>query len=96
MNHYSMKEKLKITAGAIVALIIVGWLVALAIAFLSVPYHSTATLQRASPAVGAGTRIGLAIGRAKSGRSGLFQTVRDPIAEGWARRRLIALARRGV
>jgi hypothetical protein len=37
MRHYSMKEKLKITAGAVVALIIVGWLVALAIAFLSVP-----------------------------------------------------------
>jgi hypothetical protein len=37
MRHHSMKEKLKITAGAVVALIIVGWLVALAIAFLSVP-----------------------------------------------------------
>jgi hypothetical protein len=37
MRYYSMKEKLKITAGAAVALIIVGWLVALAIAFLSVP-----------------------------------------------------------
>jgi hypothetical protein len=37
MRDYSMKEKLRITAGAVVALIIVGWLVALAIAFLSVP-----------------------------------------------------------
>jgi hypothetical protein len=37
MRHYSTKEKLKITAGAVVALVIVGWLVALAIAFLSVP-----------------------------------------------------------
>jgi hypothetical protein len=37
MRYYSMKEKLKITAGAVVALIIVGWIVALAIAFLSVP-----------------------------------------------------------
>jgi hypothetical protein len=31
-----MKEKLKITAGAVVALVVVGWLVALAIASLSV------------------------------------------------------------
>jgi hypothetical protein len=37
MRYYSTKEKLKITAGAVVALVIVGWLVALAIAFLSVP-----------------------------------------------------------
>ena len=37
MRHHSMKEKLEITAGAVVALIIIGWLVALAIAFLSVP-----------------------------------------------------------
>jgi hypothetical protein len=37
MRYYSTKEKLKITAGALVALVIVGWLVALAIAFLSVP-----------------------------------------------------------
>jgi hypothetical protein len=36
MHPYSMKEKLKITAGAVTALVIVGWLVALAIASLSV------------------------------------------------------------
>jgi hypothetical protein len=35
MRAYTMKEKLKITAGAVVALIIVGWLVALSIAVLA-------------------------------------------------------------
>jgi hypothetical protein len=36
MQDYTTKEKLKITAGAVAALVVVGWLVALAIAFLSV------------------------------------------------------------
>jgi hypothetical protein len=36
MRAYTTKEKLKITAGAVSALVIVGWIVALAIIFLSV------------------------------------------------------------
>jgi hypothetical protein len=36
MHAYSSKEKARITAGAVVALVIVGWLLVLAIAFLSV------------------------------------------------------------
>jgi len=32
----TLKEKAKITAGAVTALVIVGWMVVLAIAFLSV------------------------------------------------------------
>jgi hypothetical protein len=36
MQDYTAKEKLKITAGAVAALVVVGWLVALAIAILSV------------------------------------------------------------
>jgi hypothetical protein len=35
MRDYTTKEKVKITAGAVTALIIVGWLVVLALAFLS-------------------------------------------------------------
>jgi hypothetical protein len=35
MRGYSTKEKIKITAGAVSSLVIVGWLVVLAIAFLS-------------------------------------------------------------
>jgi hypothetical protein len=36
MRDYTFKEKAKITAGAVAALVIVGWIIALAIAFLSV------------------------------------------------------------
>jgi hypothetical protein len=36
MRGYTTKEKLKITAGAVCALVIAGWLVVLAIVFLSV------------------------------------------------------------
>jgi hypothetical protein len=36
MRPYTMKEKLKITAGAVTSLVIVGWAVVLAIAFMSV------------------------------------------------------------
>ncbi len=36
MRAYATKEKLKITAGALSALVIVGWIVVLAIVFLSV------------------------------------------------------------
>jgi hypothetical protein len=36
MRAYTTKEKLKITAGAVSALVIVGWIVVLAIVFLSV------------------------------------------------------------
>ena len=35
MRAYTTKEKAKITAGAVAALVIVGWLVVLAIAFFS-------------------------------------------------------------
>jgi hypothetical protein len=35
MRDYTTKEKFKITAGAISALVIVGWLTVLALAFLS-------------------------------------------------------------
>jgi hypothetical protein len=35
MRGYTTKEKAKITAGAVAAIVIVGWLAALAIAFLS-------------------------------------------------------------
>jgi hypothetical protein len=35
VRGYTSKEKAKITAGAVVALIITGWLVVLAIAFMS-------------------------------------------------------------
>jgi len=35
MRGYTTKEKTKITAGAVAALVIVGWLLVLAIAFLS-------------------------------------------------------------
>jgi hypothetical protein len=34
---YTFKEKAKITAGAVAALIIVGWMVVIAIAILSAP-----------------------------------------------------------
>jgi hypothetical protein len=34
---FTLKEKAKITAGVVVALVIVGWIVVLSIAFLSVP-----------------------------------------------------------
>jgi hypothetical protein len=37
MPAYTFKEKTRITAGAVAALVIVGWLLVLAIAFLSVP-----------------------------------------------------------
>jgi hypothetical protein len=47
----------------------------------------------ASPAVGTGTRIGLAIGRTKPGRRRLVKAGREPIAEGGTRRRQIVLAR---
>jgi hypothetical protein len=36
MRGYTTKEKLKITAGAVAALVIVGWAVVLAVIFLSV------------------------------------------------------------
>jgi hypothetical protein len=36
MRDYTTKEKLKITAGAVAALVVVGWLIVLAIVFLSV------------------------------------------------------------
>jgi hypothetical protein len=36
MHAYSFKDKARITAGAVAALVIVGWLLVLAIAFLSV------------------------------------------------------------
>ena len=36
MRGYTTKEKLKITAGAVSALVIVAWIVVLAIVFLSV------------------------------------------------------------
>jgi hypothetical protein len=36
MRAYTTKEKLKITAGAVSALVIVAWIVVLAIVFLSV------------------------------------------------------------
>jgi hypothetical protein len=35
MRGYTTKEKAKITAGVVAALVITGWLVVLAIAFLS-------------------------------------------------------------
>jgi hypothetical protein len=35
MRHYTTREKLKITAGAVASLVIVGWALVLAIAFLS-------------------------------------------------------------
>jgi hypothetical protein len=35
MRDYTTREKLKITAGAVASLVIVGWAVVLAIAFLS-------------------------------------------------------------
>jgi hypothetical protein len=35
MRRYSTKEKTRITAGAVTSLIIVGWLVVFALAFLS-------------------------------------------------------------
>jgi len=34
---YTFKERAKITAGAVAALVIVGWMVVLALAFLSAP-----------------------------------------------------------
>jgi hypothetical protein len=34
---YTLREKAKITAGAVSALVIVGWMVALSIALLSAP-----------------------------------------------------------
>ena len=37
MRAYTFKEKTRITAGAVAALVTVGWLLVLAIAFLSVP-----------------------------------------------------------
>jgi hypothetical protein len=37
MPGYTAKEKARITAGAVAALVITGWLVVLAIAFLSTP-----------------------------------------------------------
>jgi hypothetical protein len=36
MRAYTFKEKARITAGAVAALVIVGWLLVLAVAFLSV------------------------------------------------------------
>jgi hypothetical protein len=36
MRDYTAREKIKITAGAVASLVVVGWLVALAIAILSV------------------------------------------------------------
>ncbi len=35
MRGYTTKEKVKITAGAVAALVITGWLVVLAIVFMS-------------------------------------------------------------
>jgi hypothetical protein len=35
MRDYTTKEKAKITAGAVTSLVIVGWLIVLALAFLS-------------------------------------------------------------
>jgi len=35
MRDYSAREKLKITAGAVASLVIVGWVIVLAIALLS-------------------------------------------------------------
>jgi hypothetical protein len=35
MRDYTTKEKAKITAGAVTSLVIVGWVVVLALAFLS-------------------------------------------------------------
>jgi hypothetical protein len=37
MREYIFKEKTRITAGAVTSLVIVGWLLVLATAFLSVP-----------------------------------------------------------
>jgi hypothetical protein len=37
MRGYTVKERLKITAGAIAALVVVGWLLFLALAILSAP-----------------------------------------------------------
>jgi hypothetical protein len=37
MHRHSMKDVLMITAGAVAALVIVGWAVFLALAFLSAP-----------------------------------------------------------
>jgi hypothetical protein len=36
MRGYTKREKAKITAGAVASLVIVGWLIVLAIVFLSV------------------------------------------------------------
>ena len=36
MRDYTFKEKARITAGAVTALVVVGWLAVLATAFLSV------------------------------------------------------------
>jgi hypothetical protein len=36
MRAYTFKEKARITAGAVASLVIVGWLLVLAIAFLAV------------------------------------------------------------
>ena len=36
MHDYTTKEKLKIAAGAVASLVVVGWLIVLAIVFLSV------------------------------------------------------------
>jgi hypothetical protein len=35
MRGYTTKEKVRITVGAVAALVVVGWLVALGIAFMS-------------------------------------------------------------
>jgi hypothetical protein len=35
MRSYTTKEKVRITVGAVAALVVVGWLVALGIAFMS-------------------------------------------------------------
>jgi hypothetical protein len=37
MRAYTFREKTRLTAGAVAALVVVGWLALLAIAFLSVP-----------------------------------------------------------
>jgi hypothetical protein len=37
MGDYTTKDRLKITAGAVTALVIVGWLLFLALAVLSTP-----------------------------------------------------------
>jgi hypothetical protein len=37
MRAYTFREKTRVTAGAVAALVIVGWMAVLAIAFLSVP-----------------------------------------------------------